>query len=167
MHRQLFRLIHLLEDGLLIFTLGAMILLALSQIILRNLFDSGIEWSEPLLRVMVMWLGLLGAIVATKQNQHISIDAISRLLPNAGKFISAIIANLFSAAICATISYHATLFVVMEYEDGMTAFSNIPAWLCESIIPIGFGLMAFRFLLNSSASFIRSADAPSQQPPSQ
>jgi len=167
MHKRINRLIHLLEDGLLIFTLTAMILLALSQIVLRNLFDSGIEWSEPLLRVMVMWLGLLGAIAATKQNSHISIDVVSRLLPNKGKVISAVIANLFSAVICAVVSYYAFKFVLMEYEDGMMAFSNIPAWLCESIIPIGFGLMALRFLINIAPYFKLWADKESnlQQPP--
>ena len=167
MHTKFNRLIHLLEDGLLVFTLGAMILLALSQIVLRNFFDSGIEWSDPLLRVMVMWLGLLGAIAATKQNNHISIDVVSRLLPNKGKVISAVIANLFSAIICAIVSYYALQFVLMEYEDGMMAFSGIPAWLCESIIPVGFGLMALRFLLNIGPSLKLLADEPSnqQQPP--
>lgn len=161
------RLIHLLEDSLLVFTLGAMILLALSQIILRNLFDSGIEWSEPLLRIMVMWLGLLGAIAATKKSNHISIDVVSRLLPNKGKVISAVLTNLFSAIICAIVSYYALQFVLMEYEDGMMAFSNIPAWLCESIIPFGFGLMSLRFLINIGSSLKCWNDEPSnqQQPP--
>jgi len=163
MHKKINRLIHLLEDGLLVFTLGAMILLALSQIILRNFFDSGIEWSDPLLRVMVMWLGLLGAIAATKQSNHIGIDVVSRLLPNKGKVVSAVIANLFSAIICAIVSYYALQFVLIEYEDGMMAFSSIPAWLCESIIPIGFGLMSLRFLLNIGPSFKLWADEPSNQ----
>jgi len=167
MHTKINRLIHLLEDGLLVFTLGAMILLALSQIVLRNFFDSGIEWSDPLLRVLVMWLGLLGAIAATKQSNHISIDVVSRLLPSKGKVISAVIANLFSAIICAIVSYYALQFVLMEYEDGMMAFSNIPAWLCESIIPVGFALMALRFLINAGSNARHWNDKPGnlQHPP--
>jgi len=148
MHHKLSRLIHLLEDGLLVLTLGSMIALALTQIILRNLFDTGIEWSDPLLRVLVLWLGLLGAIAATRQNHHISIDVISRLLPKAGRIATGIISNLFSATICAVISYYAARFVMMEYQDGITAFASVPSWLCESIIPFGFGLMALRFLIN-------------------
>jgi len=163
MHTKINRLIHLLEDGLLVLTLAALILLALSQIVLRNFFDSGIEWSEPLLRVMVMWLGLLGAIAATKQNNHISIDAVSRLLPNKGKVISAVIANLFSAIICAIVSYYSLQFVLMEYQDGMMAFSSIPAWWCESIIPIGFALMSLRFLVNIGPSIKHWANEPSNQ----
>lgn len=153
MHQRLLRLIHVLEDGLLILTLGAMILLALLQIALRNFFDTGFEWSDALLRVLVLWLGLLGAIAATRQNRHISIDLISRLLPRAGRVITGLLSNLFSAAVCALISYHATRFVIMEYEDGITAFADVPAWVLESIIPLGFGLMALRFLANLGAVF--------------
>lgn len=148
MHKKINNLIHLLEDGLLILTLAAMVLLALSQIILRNVFDTGIEWSEPLLRILVLWLGLLGAIAATKKNHHISIDVITRMLPQNGKLVTSIINNLFSAIICAVICYYSFRFVQMEYEDGIIAFANIPAWLCESIIPVGFGLMTLRFLVN-------------------
>lgn len=159
MHKKLIHLIHRLEDGLLIITLAAMVLLALSQIILRNVFDTGIEWTDPLLRVLVLWLGLLGAIAATRQNRHITIDVISRLLPRSGQMITAIISNLFSASICAVISYYAAMFVVMEYEDGIIAFANIPAWLCESIIPLGFGLMALRFVINIGGSVKRGPPA--------
>jgi len=150
MHQKVNKLLQWLEDGLLISTLAIMILLALSQIILRNLFETGIEWSDPTLRVLVLWLGLLGAIAATKKNNHISIDIISRILPRYGQVITACINNLFSAVICIIISYYSSQFVIMEYEEDINAFSNVPAWLCEIIIPIGFGLMALRFLINAA-----------------
>ena len=163
MHRKIFDLIDLLEDGLLVLTLAAMILLALSQIILRNLFDTGIEWSDPLLRVLVLWLGLLGAIAATKQDKHITIDLFSRMLPNLGKKIAAIVNNLFSVTICSTICYYSSQFVVMEYKEGIVAFADIPAWICELIIPVGFGLMSLRFLVNTVHTW-KADSAVSTQP---
>lgn len=142
------KLIVLLEDGLLVFTLSSMILLALTQIVLRNVFGMGLEWSEPLLRVMVLWLGLLGALAATRKNQHITIDVLSRKLSPKLKAISCALSSLFSSVVCGIITYYSIQFVIMEYEDGMMAFSNVPAWVCEIIIPIGFGLMALRFFIN-------------------
>jgi len=152
MHQIINKLLQWLEDSLLVITLTTMILLALSQIIMRNLFETGVEWSDPLLRVLVLWLGLLGAIAATRQSNHISIDIVSRILPGNGKLITTIINNVFSAVICAIISYYSSLFVIIEYQDGATAFIDVPAWLCEIIIPIGFGLMALRFLSNALAA---------------
>ena len=51
---QLLRFIHLLEDTLLITLLVSMMVLASGQIILRNFFDQGFLWIDPLLRVLVL-----------------------------------------------------------------------------------------------------------------
>jgi TRAP-type C4-dicarboxylate transport system permease small subunit len=52
--------LHRAEDALLVVLLSTMIVLAGTQIILRNFLDSGFVWIDPLLRVLVLWLGLLG-----------------------------------------------------------------------------------------------------------
>ena len=69
------------EETFLCLLLFAMILLACIQIFLRTFYSSGILWADPLLRYMVIWAGLFGAAVATKQSKHISIDIISHLVP--------------------------------------------------------------------------------------
>jgi len=51
--------IHRLEDGLLSLLLLSMIGLAAAQIFMRNLFDYGFVWADPLLRIMVLWALLL------------------------------------------------------------------------------------------------------------
>ncbi len=136
------------ENSLMALLLTAMILLAFAQILLRNVWDIGLSWSDPMLRVMVLWLGLLGAMAATRTREHISIDVLSRFLPPNWKRISQQITDLFSALICALIAYHAYRFVMMEKEDGMIAFANVPAWVCEAILPIGFGVMALRYFFS-------------------
>ena len=137
-----------LENGLMALLLTSMILLAFAQIMLRNVWDIGLSWSDPLLRIMVLWLGLLGAMAATRTRDHIAIDVLSRFLPPTWKRVSQQITDLFSALVCAVIAYHAYRFVMMEREDGMIAFANIPAWVCEAILPIGFGVMTLRYLFS-------------------
>ena len=56
------RLGQLLENIALVVMLGGMILLAFGQIILRNFLDTGFIWIDPLLRVMVLWIGMIGAL---------------------------------------------------------------------------------------------------------
>lgn len=145
----LLTVIHRLEDSILVGLLLTMIGLAVSQIVLRNLFDTGITWADSLLRILVLWIALIGALVATRQQQHINIDLISRFLPvSAKRFVSAIVA-LFSAAVCAMLAYYCLDFVKMEYEAPSMAFANVPTWWCESIMPIGFALMSMRFICQS------------------
>lgn len=151
------RFITYIEESLLALLLGMMIILATTQIFMRNIWGAGIDWSDPLLRVLVLWLGLLGAMAATRDSSHIKIDLLSKLLPvSAARYLTPL-THLISAIICTIVAYHASRFVMMEYEDGTTAFAAVPAWLCEIIIPIGFGLMALRFLAGAISTLITPA----------
>lgn len=138
-----------IEEVLMALMLGSMILLAAGQILLRNLFEMGLFWADPTLRLMVLWLALLGAIAATHDDRHIRIDLFSRFLSQRGRRISHSVNDLFSAAVCAVISWHAARLVYFEWQDGTELFGSLPAWLGESIIPIGFAIMAIRFLISA------------------
>ena len=78
---RLLRMTALVEDALLVLILAAMVGLAATQIILRNLFDGAILWADPMLRVGVLWVGMIGAMVATRSDKQISVDAVSQFLP--------------------------------------------------------------------------------------
>ena len=140
--------IHRFEDGLLSLLLLSMIVLATTQIFIRNLFDSGIVWADPLLRVMVLWLGLMGALAASRENKHITIDVLNRLMTDKVRHVSRIFTALFTAIVTAIIAYHSTLFVLIERESNSIAFSNIPAWMLVIIIPITFAIMSVRNLIH-------------------
>jgi TRAP-type C4-dicarboxylate transport system permease small subunit len=157
------RALHAAEDALLALVLGVMILLAAGQILLRNAFDTGLPWSAPLLRVLVLWVGLLGALAATRSDQHIAIDALTRLLPRAGRSAVHALTRLFAAAVSLLIAFHAARLVREDYNAGSVAFAEIPAWVCESILPFAFGLIGVRFLLIA----VRSARAALRPEPAE
>lgn len=136
-----------IESAILIIILGSMIFFAFLQVILRNFFASGIIWGDILLRHLVLWVGFLGASLATRENRHISINALSRILSPAWKRRVHFMINLFSTVICVLLIRAAYVFVRDERASGMTLFLGIPAWLFMIIIFIGFVMMAFRFLL--------------------
>lgn len=145
MSQRLLKVLHQLEEALIIFVLGSMILLSGTQILLRNLWDSGIAWGEPLLRILVLWLGLLGAMLATRQNRHIRIDILTRYLPQTWKRYSGMITNLFSSVICALLAWHSGRFVHYEWQDGSEVFNGFPAWAAELLLPLAFAIISLRF----------------------
>lgn len=136
-----------MEDGLIVLLMLAMICLAAGQIALRNIWGVGFVWADPLLRVMVLWVGLLGAMAATRNNNHITVDVLSRFLPPHLKRMAQWLTGVFAAVVCAVLAWHGVRFVAMEYEAEAVLFAGIPAWCCELIIPVGFAVMALRFLL--------------------
>lgn len=139
--------LRVLEDAILVLLLVTMILLAVYQIVLRNFYDSGLIWGESLLRVLVLWVGLLGAMVASRNGEHISIDLVARHVGPRVKAVIETITTLFCALICGLLAYHGARFVYLEYQDGLIAFAGVPTWVCELIIPIAFSLISLRYLL--------------------
>jgi TRAP-type C4-dicarboxylate transport system permease small subunit len=141
------KLINVFEDSLLVVILTSMIMLAVYQIISRNLFSEGVVWIDPLLRTLVLWVGLAGAVVATRTDHHIQINVFAKYLPRILLPYVKRLVYLFTLLICLLISWHAARFVISEYEYGTTAFASVPAWLTAIIIPVSFLLIAIRYAL--------------------
>lgn len=140
-------ILHRVEDGFLALLLGSMILLAPLQIFLRNFFDIGISWADPTLRVLVLWVGLMGALAATRGDRQISIDVLSHLLSERARAGVRIVTSVFAAGISALVAWASAQFVQVEIEYESTAFADVPAWIPEIVLPISFGLIAVRYLV--------------------
>jgi len=146
------RLLQKTESGLLIGLLLLMIVIAVIQIVMRNFMGAGLIWAESLLRITVLWLALLGAMVASRNDEHIAIDVLVNKLPEKFKGIMMRLTRAATALICFIVAWYSLQFVLDEYEYGGIAFGIIPHWLCEAIIPFAFSVMAIRYTI--SALFI-------------
>jgi TRAP-type C4-dicarboxylate transport system permease small subunit len=141
------KIIHRLEDSVLVAMVLAMIGIAISQIWLRNFHDSGISWADNALRVMVLWLAMFGAMIATRERNHIAIDVLKIYASKRGKRVLAMFASASTAVICFTGAWYSGEFVLLEYQYSYNAFASVPAWLCEVIIPLGLAVIGWRFTL--------------------
>jgi TRAP-type C4-dicarboxylate transport system permease small subunit len=146
------------ETVLVTILLALMILMAFSQIVLRNFFSSGIDWSDALIRYLVVWVTFVGAAIAAKEGKHITFDLLSRWLTDTGTMAIEALSNFFSAGICSLLTVAAAKFIWFEYQMGSTAFLNLPAWVPELIMPVAFGLMSLRFLMGTIECGIRIAE---------
>ncbi len=142
----LLALIHRAEDVFLALLLGSIVLLAPLQILLRNFFDAGLVWADPFLRVLVLWVALFGALAASRQDKQIAVDVASKFLSPRAKAITGTLTGLFTAFVCSVVAHHAGIFVAGERAYGATAFSGVPAWLCQIVIPFTFALIGVRHL---------------------
>jgi TRAP-type C4-dicarboxylate transport system permease small subunit len=137
------------ENVLLVTLLTGMILLSVGQIALREFFSTGFIWSDELLKLMVLWLAMIAAIAACRDNRHIRIDALSHLLPARLLKVSRVIVDGFAAVVCAFIAWHAFRYLRLEYQYGDTVLLETPAWLAHGIVTLAFALTAWRFLVGA------------------
>ena len=135
-----------IEDIFLAAMLTTMILLAGWQILQRNFIGGGMIWGDELLRLLVLWLGLLGAMAASRDDRHVAIDLLLRFLPQKFKPPVQILLHLFTATVCGILAFYSLKFVQMEQEYQTEVLTGLPAWWFELILPIGFGMMCLRYL---------------------
>ena len=135
------------EDAVLVIILSGMILLAAGQIVARNVFDFGFIWSDELLRMLVLWIAVAGAVAASRTDKHINIAILDRFLPPRLNDIVKIIIDLFTAGICAVVTWYSINFVRTSYEYGDVLLGDVPAWILQLVMPVGFGLISWRYTL--------------------
>lgn len=150
----LVRLLHRLEEGLLVALVGAMVLLAFAQIALRNLFSTALDWADPFVRLLLLWTGFLGALIATRRHRHIHIDALLRFAPTRPRHLLQGAGELFSGLVCGVLTWVAIQFLLDEREAGNRGVWDLPTWELQLIFPLTFGLMALRFFSQSSQHFL-------------
>jgi TRAP-type C4-dicarboxylate transport system permease small subunit len=138
------------ENFTLASLLATLIVLAITQMLARNLFSAGWAWIDPLTRVLVLWVGLAGAMIATRKNKHIAILVMRDALPARLQRWVVVLAHLVTAFTAGTLAYHGGRLVLIESAYPVAAFLNVPNWACQTIIPIAFGVIAVRSL---SAAF--------------
>ncbi len=135
------------EDAALVILLGSMVLLAVLQIVLRQFFGTGIVWADELIKIIVLWLAMVGSIAAARDNRHIRIDVLSHVLPERLIRLSRIVVELFAAAVCFVIAWQAWRYLQIEIEWQETVLVGVPAWVAHMIVPLAFLLIAYRFVV--------------------
>jgi len=135
------------ETILLVTFLGAMVVLAFAQVVLRNVFGTGLLWGDTLVRHMLLWAGFLGGALAAFEERHISIDALTKYLSPRTKHVAALITNLFAALVCYYLAQAAWTFLRDETAAGGTFILSLPGWVAVVILPIGYALIMIHFVL--------------------
>jgi len=143
-----FRSVGRLEVGVITVLLIALVLLGCMQIVLRNFFHSGIIWADPLMRHLVLWLGCLGAALATTRVRHINIDVFSRLVPRRQKGIRRAAVYTATALAAFTLGVAALRLVADERAFGDVAFGSVKTWTLQTVLPYAFFVISYRSLVN-------------------
>jgi C4-dicarboxylate transporter, DctQ subunit len=135
------------EDLLLVLLLLSMIVIAVVQILMRNFFGGGLLWADAYTRTSVLWITLIGAMMASRRHRHISIDVFAQHLPGNWRDSARRLRDFLTGSICFAGAWFSAGFVIQEYSYGDIAFANIASWQCQAIMPLAFAIMALRYVV--------------------
>jgi len=160
-----------------------MALIPCMEFIGRHLFSVGITGAPEYLQHLTLWVGLLGAILAARDNKHLKIVGVLEWLPSPLKIFADYWAYFLAAMLCWSLCGASVQLVIAEapalpekvgnflpafivnwlrpfglFEPGGTTKIGglVPQWIAESIIPVGFGIMALCFIICFSKKSIWS-----------
>jgi TRAP-type C4-dicarboxylate transport system permease small subunit len=136
-----------LEIGVIALLLGTLVIVGALQIFLRNVFHSGLLWADPLMRHTVLWLGAMGATLAAARMNHITVDALSRVMPPAFRPARRVVVYGATSIAAYLLAIAAMRLVIDEREFGDVAFLGIRTWVMQLILPAAFLVITYRTLL--------------------
>jgi TRAP-type C4-dicarboxylate transport system permease small subunit len=172
-----------LEEVLLALLLVGMVVLAATQVVLRNIWNTAIPWADISLQNVTVIVGLLGAAIATSEGRHLNIDVFSRLLRGRGRLALRVLIGLFGVVVAGYLAKGGWTTYRANYEPWLLnvppgwdagrllrqelSEGSVPQWLSQLAIAGGFLVITVHFLLRlirDIAALIRGED---WQPPDQ
>jgi tripartite ATP-independent transporter DctM subunit len=132
-----------LENAALALVFALTVALPLAEIALRASVRAGIEGVAALVQHLTLALGMLGAVIAARDQRLLALAVgtmYSGRMGTAARFASGVV----SGAVSAMLALAAADFVAVERESGSMLTYGIPVWMAETPLPLGFAALAAR-----------------------
>jgi C4-dicarboxylate transporter DctM subunit len=146
------RLLATVEDGVASLALAAMVALPLLEIVVRRLFGVGVPGSGPFVQHLTLWVGFLGAAIAAREGKLLAL-ATGTAVPRRARRPTAIFAAAVAACMATILACGAVQLVITERETGTIIAANVPAWVGQLALPVGFALIALRLAWRADLSW--------------
>ncbi len=136
-----------LEESLMAMLLAFMTVLTFIQVVLRYVFNTGWVWSLEATTYSFAALVMIGMSYGIRTKTHIAVDLLTKKLPPPIRHYVALLAVALCLLYAGLMLYGSSVFV-----DRLAALGNMardipaPKWLLTVVMPLGFALLAFRFL---------------------
>ena len=122
------------------------------------------SWAEPLVRQMVLWLALFGAAAATADSKHISIDAVTHLLPRSLSTAIRMLTCLVAGGVSGVLAWVSVAFVrgEAEYATAGSGIFGAPEWCWQLVLPVGFSLLSLSLVVAAWRHFRSLVTSPAE-----
>jgi tripartite ATP-independent transporter DctM subunit len=146
------RVLTAVEDAIAALALALMFALPLAEIVLRLLLGVGIPASGPIVQHLVLWVGLLGAAIAAREQKLLAF-ATGALVPEGrARRLSGVVTATISSLLVTLLVWGAVELVRTEREAGGTIGAGIPVWAAQLVLPAAFALIVVRLVWQAGAS---------------
>lgn len=147
------KIITIIEEYVLAYSVIFMALLLIANIIMRKLFNHSMTFSEEVGQSLLIIVSFFGLAYTAKKGRHITMSILFDAVNNKKKKIMMFLISLVSSIIMFYLAYLAFDYVLSTINLGrVTPALRIPIWMIYTFVPLGMLLTAieylFTFILN-------------------
>lgn len=143
------------ENSLAGLALLAMAVLPVVEITLRYFFNTGIPASSTFVQNLTLWVGFLGAVLATRDSGHLTFLPGRSFLPAAVQKLGNTLRATVSSAVAASLGWASFEFVRADVQSPVIIAGWLPTWVVEAILPVTFCAIAMRFVMQAETGLAR------------
>ncbi len=136
---------HHIEDKLAGVVFLILALLPTMEIFTRLIFKSGLTGSEGYIRNAVVWTAFLAGMITSREDNHLSLTSGSEILKGPVGNVFRSLVKILSAGIALGLAVSSFSFLMIGFDPEQTV-GILPIRLVIAIMPVGFLVMAVRFL---------------------
>ena len=118
----------------------AMTIIILIQIFFRFVIYRPVPWSEEAARYLMIWLGMLGSVMALRKGRHIGVTALVDALPRRISGIIVYVVRLTMIGFMGIIGWEGVKLAVFNYPQ-LSAAMEISMMIPYMAIPVGAFMM--------------------------
>jgi tripartite ATP-independent transporter DctM subunit len=141
------------ENLLVVAVLGAMVMVPLIEAGLRSTLNIGIAAATTITQHLTLFVGMLGGVIAARQQRLLSLSTVSAWLQGRPAWVSKVFSSSVAAVVATFLCVASWQFVMSEKAGGARFAYDVPLWVIQIILPVGFGLIAVRLIWHASAGW--------------
>ena len=137
-----------------------------------TLLPEGLLWANKAALCLMVWVGFLGASIATYEKAHLALEVGEKIWPKSARHIVKAIAHGLTSAFCVvllvlsieSLAAHYASSAAAEGADTIPTLPWLPQWVVFLIFPYTFLAMAVRFLAQLVTTATRTDVTPEAGP---
>lgn len=151
--KKVYQIMLRMMEALAIITLFGMVCIVFWSVLSRFVFNSSIAWAEEISRFLMIWLTLVGSVVAYEENKHVGFDSLVNILPRVPRFIFTLLGYILVFGI-----------LLILVKGGFNLARNQWNWISPAthtsygfvyaIAPVSFVIMAIQATLKFAVTIL-------------
>ena len=132
--------------------LFALMLIVVADVSLRYLFNAPLQWSYEVISSYLMpGLFFMAVSHTLKANAHVAVDILHNYVGRTTRYVFEAVTTVIALPVFALCTWVSAQHTWNDWQSAATSTSGlaVPTWTISLMLPLGFGMLSLRLLLNA------------------